>query len=224
LRKAFLFFIILILLFSISEVTLANKPAENNRGICDAWFCKDGISWENTTAWASLYLGQTFYVKVMVKAKMDLKFIRYQLTCYGPPYDFELVKQAEGLPENCIILQESTGRSIINIAFEDVKAGEEYTHVWKLRVKPDSIFVNGTTPVNLDSFFFNGEDEENMLFTAVSVYIIDELWEGYSVENMQSGSDINEESLFNISTSELLLIILALSSIFLIRKFPKNYK
>jgi len=220
LKKTYLFVILIILLFSLSELSVANEPAENKRGLCDAWFSKDGINWQNTTTRTSLYLGQTFYLKVLVKAKIDLKFLRYQLTCYGPPYDFELIKQARDLPENAIILQESIGRSIINIAFEDVKAGEEYIQVWKLCVKPNSSFVNGTTPINLDSFFFNGNDEENMLFTAVSVSIIDELWEEYQKES-QIKSDDNQsgEDIFKLSVFEILILIHGLSLILSV-----NYK
>ncbi len=217
-QKLVLITILTIVSISLAENTVAvNESAENQRGICDAWFSKEGEKWENTTAKTSLKLGQIFYIKVMVKGKIDLKFLRYQLTCYGPPYDFEVVERAKNLPGKCMILQESTGRTIINLAFEDVRAGEEYTHIWKIRVKPNSSFGGGNTPINLDAFFFNGDDEETVLFTAVSVTITDELWEGYSEKSQEVNSNyLNKNS--HIQGFEIILVILAIGIISLLKK------
>lgn len=207
--------LMLMILFFSKTVFAENEPAENERGICDAWFSKDGINWENTTAKASLKLGQTFYIKVMVKAKVDLKFLRYQMSCYGPPYDFELIEAPSNLPDNSQILQHPTGREIEDIAFSNVKAGDEYNHIWEFRVKPNSTFGGGNTPINLDSFFFDGEDEKQMLFTAVSVSITDELWEYYSGENKHSSSEDIEN---NTSGLELVIFILSISLTLLLKK------
>lgn len=214
----------LVILFFSKVVVAGNKPAENERGICDAWFSKDGKNWENTTAKTSLKFGQPFYIKVMVEAKMNLKFLRYQMSCYGPPYDFELVETPTDLPSNSQILQHSTGREIEDVAFSDVKKGDEYTHVWKFRVKANSTFGGGNTPINLDSFFFDGNDEKQMLFTAVSVSIIDELWERYSAEdeNNNSNDDNTDGNTSNTPGFELIFMILAVSLISSLKKLQNR--
>ena len=212
----------LMVLFFSKVVIAGNEPAENERGICDAWFSKDGVNWENTTAKTSLKLGQTFYMKVMVEAKINLKFIRYQMSCYGPPYDFELVEIPSDLPSNSQILQHSTEREIEDVSFSDVKKGDKYTHVWKFRVKADSTFGGGNTPINLDSFFFDGNDEKQMLFTVASISIIDELWEGYPAENRNNNlNDGNTDK--NTSGFELIFVLLTVSLILSLKKLQNRF-
>ena len=218
-KQKILFIVILILLIiSNSKIVFAvNEPAENDRGICDAWFSKDGLTWENTTAKASLKLGQPFYVKIMVKAKTNLKFLRYQMSCYGPPYDFELAEIPSDLPDNSQILEYSTGRTIVNVAFSDVKGDEEYIHIWMLRVKPNSSFSGGNTPINLDSFFFNGENEEQMLFTVSSISIADELYKENPASGDSSNFEIANVNQNNTPVFEILVIILLLLLLLFLR-------
>jgi hypothetical protein len=212
---------IILIIFSSTVVIANNESAENERGICDAWFSKDAENWENATAKTSLKLGQHFYIKVMIKAKTNLSFIRYQMSCYGPSYDFELVDIICDLPDNSQILKHSSGREIQDVAFSNVNAGEEYTHIWKLRVKANSTFGGGITPINLDSFFFDGNNEKQMLFTIVSVSIIDELWEDYTAGDKNNNS-INFKSNNSSKNTLGFDIILMISTIFLILFIKKK--
>lgn len=219
-KKLFLIVIFLLITLVFSKNIVAeNKPAENNRGLCDAWFSKDGKIWENTTAKTSLKLSQTFYIKVMVKAKINLKFLRYQLSCYGPPYDFELVESPNNLPTNSQILKHTGGREIADVLFSDVKANKVYTHIWKFRVKTNSTFAGGNTPINIDSFFFDGEDEKQLLFTALSVLIEDEIWDGYTEElKINNFKEDNSNKINKSSDFVFITFLIALFSTIITKK------
>ncbi len=219
-KKLFLIviFLLIILVFS-KNIVAENKPVENNRGLCDAWFSKDGKIWENTTAKTSLKLSQTFYIKVMVKAKINLKFLRYQFSCYGPPYDFELVESPNNLPTNSQILKHTGGREIADVLFSDIKANNVYTHIWKFRVKTNSTFAGGNTPINIDSFFFDGEDEKQLLFTALSVLIEDEIWDGYTEElKINNFKEDNSNKINKSSDFVFITFLIALFSTIITKK------
>jgi len=169
-----IFFIFLCLLI-ITNSICANQAIETSRGSCNAWFSIDAINWQNTTTYSVLALDQPFYIKIWVKAKQNLTDMSYHGTCYGPPYDFELIGNLTELPENAEVYKLENGRYLMDIGFKNPKSGEENTIIWICKVKKNASFVNGTTPVNLDvQFTKNGHN--NSCFTLVSIHINDSIW------------------------------------------------
>ena len=207
--KKNIFLFVIIFLFIFSPSILANKPAENSLGLCDVWFSKDSVSWENTTTFANLKLGEPFYVKIWVKAKTDLKSVSYHISCYGPPYDFELLEKPENLADNAQLYDFDLS-AVCDITFWDTKAFDEYTLVWKLRVKPDSDFINGNTPLNIDFEFF-GEETKSFYFTIVSVNIINQTWVDYALSSDMMLSMVeNNPELSHISLDFQIICIIIL--------------
>lgn len=220
--KKSIFLITTIFLLIFSPIVLANKPVENSLGICDVWFSKDSVNWENATAYTSLNLGQPFYVKVWVKAKTDLKALNYHMSCYGPPYDFELLETPINLPSNAKLYDFDSG-TVGDITFWVPKESEENTLIWKLGVKTDSDFADGNVPLNIDFEFF-GETTKSFYFTTVSVNIINQTWVDYTSTNNEVLSLF--ESDFDVSGSglgfELMFVFIILILILVFKKRNKD--
>ncbi len=221
--KKSIFLITTIFLLLFSEIIFANKPAENSLGICDVWFSKDSLNWENATAYTSLKLGQPFYVKIWVKTKTDLKSISYHMSCYGPPYDFELLEKPSNLPSNAQ-LYDFDPRAIGDITFWNPEKYDEHIMVWKMRVKPDSDFIEGNVPLNIDFEFF-GKNTESFYFTVVSVNIINETWSDYKsseVVTIYPVEDSYESSVDYLGFQLIFVIIFLILLLFFKKRKQQN--
>lgn len=216
--KKNIFLFLIIFLFVFLPIALANKPAQNSLGMCDVWFSKDSVNWENATAFTSLKLSEQFYVKVWVKAKIDLKSLSYHMSCYGPPYDFELLEKPGNLPDNAQ-LHDFDLSAVGDITFWAPEACEEHTVIWKLRVTPYSDFANGNVPLNIDFEFF-GEETQSFYFTVVSVNIVNQTWVDYTSSDCVILSSVERKSdLSDITLGvEIILVFVFLSMIIFFKK------
>jgi len=221
-RKIIAILFIFLLNLSIATIKADDPPPENAKGISDAWFSEDGISWEQSTTNATLKLGQPFYIKTYVKAKIDLNFLGVTLkNLGGPPYDFLLVEKPNNIPDhgtwNEIV--DNDGYYIGDISIKKPVAGEEYYFIWKLRVNPESDWWGAKSPVNFNAGFTK-DGTDNMAYTVVNIFIKNEVWDGDIDENdgNDGDSDDNTGESQNTSGFELIFIVLALIAIIVYRK------
>ena len=147
-----------------------NDPVWNDYGIVKCWFSKDNLTWEEATVdIAELKLGETFYIKALIKAKKDLNVMSLRISGFGSKQDFEVLEGPSSFSNTFAI-------------WAPVK-NETYEYIWKLRVKPDTNWAGGNSPINMDAQFTKNDGYTLPPFTVVNVYILDELWEGYTEDN-----------------------------------------
>ena len=153
-----------------------NDPVWNDYGIVKCWFGKDNLTWEEATVdLAELKLGEPFYIKALIKAEKDLNVMSLRISGFGSNQDFEVLK----------------GPSKFSIAFSIWTPVKNETHelIWKLRVKPDTNWAGGNSPINMDAQFTKNGSYVLPPFTIVNVYILDDLWEGYTEDNNNNTND-----------------------------------
>jgi len=198
----------------ISDFSLAYEKPECDYGTFDAWYSKDGIEWQNTTVdHADLKLGEPFYIKATISTKIDSVWASILISETGEYSSEE--SSFEVIDGPCDIYK----------AFdlgEIPKKNTSFTYVWKIRVKPDADWVGGNAPLNIDAQFDKKVNDEwysdDISFTAVNVYILDELWDGYTEDNSDSSgnNDTNDTPGF-----ELLFALIAIA-VFLTWKRKKE--
>lgn len=202
-------FMIFLLLLSLIYYVLvgANDPVENDYGLCQCWYSKDGDTWEEATVhFAELKLGEPFYIKALLKAKQDLNVMAFKISGLGSgDPDFEVLDGPSNFSEYIDVWK--------------LVKNETHEYIWKLRVKPNTTWVNGNSPINMDVQFTKNGNYVLPPFTIVNVYILDELWES-NVDNSDDNSDITDTNRGNTAPdfeiAGLLLIICLL--VFLRRK------
>lgn len=209
-RRTVLFGLILVIVFFISSlgVIFVDGAPECGYGTLDAWFREEGDIWMNTTAHTSLKRGEPFEVKAMVSAKTDLVVLSLHLWETGESdaanSSFEVIEGPSGF------------YSQLNVF--DVRKNASYNFTWKMRVKPDASWVNGNAPLNIRAQFNRDWDDELQIqFTMVNIYIIDEPWEGYEEQHINDtgngGNTTENNHKYGTLGFELLLVICALALI-----------
>jgi len=170
-KKTFLLIPLFLLFFS----TLQNVSAgECEYGTINAGFSKDGATWQNATVNHINYsCGEPFFVKATIKPKIDLISIDIKIWETG-----ESNKQ-----DSTFELLEGPNCFFTYFDIYPVNKNDVFTYFWKFRVKPDTDWVNGNAPLNLHvQFDKNDNDNKDITFTIVNMYIQDVMWEGY-IEN-----------------------------------------
>ena len=204
-----IFFAVMVFIF-FSSFTVAYETPECAYGTFDAWYSKDGIEWQNTTVdYADLKRGEPFYIEATVSTKIESIWVAMELSETGE--SSSKGSSFEAIDGPCDM-------------YETFDLGEIYekntsfTYTWKLRVKPDTDWAGGNAPLNIFAQFdknVNGEwHTEDISFTAVNVYILDELWEGYTGDDDTNGD--GETS--NAPGFELVIILAAVSLLVLKRR------
>lgn len=203
------FFAVMAFIF-FSSFTVAYETPECAYGTFDAWYSKDNVEWQNTTVdHAELKRGEPFYIKVTFITKTEPVWGAIELSETGESSakgsSFEVVDGPRDMYETFDLGEIS-------------EKNTSFTYTWKLRVKPDTDWAGGNAPLNIFAQFdkkVNGEwHTEDISFTAVNVYILDELWEGYTGDNNDNdGSGTSDAPGF-----ELVIVLAAVSILVLKRR------
>ena len=165
-KKFVWIFVFFLLLFSHFFVSVVDA-GECKYGSMYAWFRRANDEWQNATAHPYLKQGEEFEVKVVITAKTDLSVIFFKLREFGTPV-FEVIDGPTVVGE---ILE--CGRS--------VKNGDNFTYIWRVRVKPDTEWFNAYDPLEVFAQFNkNDHDDCTVSFDVLTAYVLDEYWEGYN--------------------------------------------
>lgn len=184
----------MLFLISLNPIVNAKDPVEDKYMLCDAWYSKDGQNWENTMASDNLKLGEPFYIKILVKAKKPIQKIYYSISSLGDDPDFDLVESAT-LEDNAELMWiKPNGSTYVSAKITNPIENHGYYHIWKLRVNPNSEWAGGNTALNIDSQYVHANGGDTLQpFTALSVNILDETWEGYNQGNNNDGGDSSND-------------------------------
>ena len=173
---------LIVTIFAITSLVFGSfvhvDAGECKYGTLYAWYSIDGVSWENATVnYAPLKRGEPFYIKATVTAKTDLMAIAIELWETG-------IGSAE---DSSMELLDGPDCFFHFKPFYNISKGNTSTYIWKLRVRPDTNWVGGNAPLNIQaSYNINDNKNKNIYFTIVNINIIDGLWEnesGYSSDN-----------------------------------------
>jgi sarcinarray family protein len=161
----------------------ANQPVENEYGLCSCWFSRDGSTWyEATVDLVKLRLGERFFIKTLISTNQDLNVMSICLSGLGESSDFEVINGPCNLSETCHV-------------WKPMK-NETHVYVWELRVRPDTKWVNGNSPLNIDVCFTKNGNHNLPPFTIVNVYILEDFCEEYEkhLQNEKYSPTINHTS------------------------------
>jgi hypothetical protein len=216
-------FLIFVILVSCSLVNAddpfwsgENDPVWNEYGIVKCWYSKNNSSWDEATVnSAELKLGEPFYVKVIIKASKDLNAMSFQLSGLGSSAkeDFEILKEPFNLADNAEIVDMQ--HSLIELTIYKPIKNETHEYIWKIRVKPDSDWAGGNSPLNVDVQFTKDGNHILPPFTLVNVNILTEFWNGYTEDNNDNVNKNDDNSNdgtpgFEISSAFLTIALLVL--------------
>ncbi len=189
-------FSIAIVISVFSDFSLAYETPECEYGTFDAWYSKDGVEWQNTTVdHAELKRGEPFYLKATISTKIDSAWVSIKLSETGEHSSKE--SSFEVIDGPCDIYETFDLSEI-------PEKNTSFTYTWKMRVKPDTDWAGGNAPLNIRAQFDKKVNDEwysdDISFTAVNVYILDELWEGYTEDNGNSSgnNDTNDTPGFGL--------------------------
>ncbi len=196
-----IFFTGLLILLS----TAPNHSAgECTYGSVHAWFRTSDGEWENATAHPLLRRGETFEIKIMVQVKTDLRVVYLTLHEFGTPV-YEVIM----------------GPSIMEQLLEHwgpTRPDQSWTHVWKMRVRANTSWVNGYSPLEIYvQFTKNDADDSSVTFDVLNAFIVDELWEQYPPEASTENSSSRRKDIPRLSDASIIgiLIIFFLAGIYL---------
>jgi len=207
-------FSIAVVISVFSDFSLAYETPECDYGTFDAWYSEDGIEWQNTTVdHAEIKRGEPFYIKATINTKIDSA--RTALIISETGEDSAEDSSFEVIDGPCDIYE------ILNLGIISEK-NTSFTYNWKIRVKPDTDWAGGNAPLNIRVQFDKKVNDEwysdDIAFTAVNVYILNEVWEGYT-EDTDTSNDNNDT---NDAPGFELLFGLITIAVFLTWKRKKN--
>ncbi|RLF50446.1 MAG: hypothetical protein DRN24_06510 [Thermoplasmata archaeon] len=213
-KIAALSFLITFLLIS-PIFSLPITAGECKYGTMYAWYSKDNVHWEKATVHnIRLKRGEPFYIKVNVTTKKDNIWACLKLWETGE-------KNAENssfevLEGPCNIYE------ILNM-HTIPKKNTEYTYMWMMRVKADAYWAGGNAPLNVRVQFNENDDiSDDIYFTIANIYIIDKLWENYTIDDKTINTPVNNSNTTPDFETIILLISLLLITILLLYKKIKN--
>ncbi len=157
----FIFFICVLVLISSTPI---QRAGECEYGSVHAWVRTSGGDWENATAHPILKRGESFEIKITLQGRTNLRVVYLLLHEIGTP-TYEVL----------------TGPSIMEQLLEHwgpIQSGQSWTYLWNMRVKTNTTWVDGYSPLELYvQFTKDDEDDSSVTFDVLNAYIIDELWE-----------------------------------------------
>jgi sarcinarray family protein len=207
-KSKIVLFIILSINILVTPLTQAGGCAY---GSVQAWFRTTEGVWVNATAHPSLHRGESFEIKVRVNIATDLRVVYLKLHEFGTPV-------YEGI----------TGPSTMEQFLENwelTMSNQSWTSVWNMRVKANTSWVNGSSPLELYvQFTKNDYDDASVMFDILNAFIVDSLWENYSPK-----PNLDDVSLKNRDTPRLsnpsfigVVIVVFLSGVLLWSKRKKE--
>lgn len=140
-------------------------------GVFDVWMSLDGQTWLNTTVNdISLFCGQPFYIKAMMKPTIDDIWLALFLfepgTMKNGGESFKVLEGPCELNDGCDL-----GK---------VSADEIKYVTWKLQVNNDPLWIGGLTPLSITGFFqkkVNGSwVTKDISFSIGYIYINESCW------------------------------------------------
>jgi len=173
-------------------------------GSVHAWFRTSDGQWENATAYPMLKRGESFEIKIMVEIKTDLRVVYLTLHEFGTPV-YEVV----------------TGPSTMEQLLEHwgpTQPNQSWTYVWKMRVRANTSWVNGYSPLEVYvQFTKNDADDSSVTFDILNAFIVDGLWEHYSEETDNENFSSQRNNTHRLSDSSIIgiIIIFFLTGIYL---------
>ncbi|RLF33658.1 MAG: hypothetical protein DRM98_01930, partial [Thermoplasmata archaeon] len=204
-------FVSSLLIIVIPTITHVVDAGECKYGTMYAWYSIDGINWEKATVHnARLKRGEPFYIKVNVTTKKDNIWACLKLWETGEKNaensSFEVINGP------CDIYE------ILNMHTIPQK-NTIYTYTWKMRIKADAYWAGGNAPLNV-RVQFNKNDyiSDDIYFTIANIYIVDELWENYTIDDKTINTPVNNSNTTPDFETIILLISLFLITILLLYK------
>ena len=195
--------LILVIIISNSFLLTANA-GECEYGELYAWFRKHDETWTNATSHPTLKLGEEFEIKANITAKKDLSAMTLQLYEFGTPV-FEVLD----------------GPSVIDEYIDcgyNLMTNDSFSYTWKLRVRPNTSWVDGFAPLEVFSQFDKDQNDNcKVSFDVIVAYVTDELWEGYVSDN-DEGQNTSDEDNDVTPGFETVFIFVATALVFLYRK------
>jgi sarcinarray family protein len=175
-----LFFLCLLVLLVVTSTCPLGTAGECTYGSLQAWFRTPGSEWHNATAHPLLKRGQEFEIKITVTAKNTLQVLFVKLHEFGTPV-FEVV---EGPTKMEQLLEYR----------QMIQPNQMFTSTWKLRVRPDTTWVNGYSPLEVFAQFNRNDDNEcRVSFDVITAFVIDELWAEYTPDYTNSTAESEDE-------------------------------
>jgi hypothetical protein len=193
--------IMLLIFFCSIQFPLSNAQSVSCEfGEMDAWISRDNETWLNTTlSNLSLKSGQIFFVKVHMQSYLNDTWLALYLFEPGTTTFSE---------ETFTVLK---GPCVLNDGFDLGKttAFEEKIVIWKLKVKENPVWMNGTTPLSITGFFQQQKQDQwetrDISFSIALIHILDN--ETNSTDLSMIKQDNEETSTFPVN----LLIALPIS-------------
>lgn len=137
-------------------------------GEMDAWISMDNETWLNTTlSNLSLKSGQIFFVKVHMQSYLNDTWLALYLFEPGTSMFSE---------ETFTVLK---GPCALNDGLDlgKTNAFEEKIVIWKLKVKENPVWMNGTTPLSINGFFQQQKQDQwetrDISFSIALIHILD---------------------------------------------------
>jgi len=188
-RKTKNLFIFIFSLLVFMMITPKVSAGECEYGTMKAWFSKDGINWENATVHnATSKLGESFFIKAVIRSKIDLVSIDVKIWETGE----------NNVDDSTYELLEGPSCFFTYYDIYPVSKNDSFTYIWKFRVKPDTEWVDGNAPLNIyTQFDKTDQDNDGISFTIVNMYIQNILWNNYTEslnDTINTGYDNNTGS------------------------------
>jgi sarcinarray family protein len=192
--QAFTFFISFLIIVSTAPIY---QTAECEYGLVQAWFRTSEGDWENATAHPLLTRGEPFEIKINLTSKTILRVVYLKLHEFGTPV-YEVI----------------TGPSALEQLLEDrssILSHQSSTYIWRMRVRANTLWVNGTSPLEVYvQFTKNDYDDESVSFDVINAFIMDELWEHYTQETSHENVSIQRKETPQLSSPFIIGIFVVL--------------
>jgi sarcinarray family protein len=170
-------------------------------GSVHAWFQASDGKWQNATAHPILKRGEPFIIKINVSTTIDLSVFFLKLHEFGTPV-YEVV-------DGPIAVEQLLECWMPN------RSDQPFTYLWMMQVREDTTWVNGYAPLELFvQFNTNDTDKNRINFDVITAFIVDELWENTTQENIhnyyssQGRYDIKVPTMNVISTGVVVFLLI----------------
>jgi sarcinarray family protein len=164
---------------------LVLTASPSNAGDCaygsvKAWFRASGGEWLNATAHPMLHRGETFDIKISVTVTTDLLVVYVKLHEFGTPV-YEVISGPSRMEQ---ILEHK----------ESFDGDHSWTLNWTMRVRANTSWVNGSSPLEVFvQFTKNQDDDATVTFDIINAYILHSLWVQYPLETNRNDTRPQEE-------------------------------
>jgi sarcinarray family protein len=196
---------LLFILLCIQPITTAG---ECTYGSVYAWYKTTDKGWMNATGHPRFTPGDFFEIKIIITIKTDLQVFYVKLHEFGTPV-YEVIKGPTTMEQ----LLEYRQHPLIN---------QNFTYQWKLRIRPQTSWVNGYAPLEIYAQFnTNDTDESHVCFDVITAYIIDTYQEIHTNTTINDTVNPDNETCRSSPDFSLLNVVGVLFFLFLYIKIKK---